>query len=462
MPPDSASTLDRRDLVLAMLGVCAVTVIVAMDATIIGTTLPRVATELQGMHLYAWVGTLYMLVSAVAIPLFGRLGDLYGRKPFMLTSVVIVALGSALCGLSQSMPQLIAARAFQGLGSGMLIATAFAAPADLFPDPARRLRWQAMISAAFAMASGLGPMLGGAITEWFGWRAAFAVIPINALVALYLLARYFPRFQPVHTEPPRFDWLGALLLAAGVGLPLAALELYATRIAGPLTSLGLLALGLASLWLLPRVERSQSHPMFPATVLERPESRLLNVLAVFTGAVMFLLIYYGPLLLQTEYGASPKQAGLLLTPLVLGIPFGSVLSGRLFPRLSAPQRLLALGAMLLALGCLGLLWVEAGVAAAWVMLAFALCGFGLGFLLPNLTLFSQLVAQRRDVGMASALIQTTRALGSAVSVALVGLLIARLGVLEGMRVGLVAGMALCAMLALLSRRLHMHNRLAKP
>src|SRR5690606_12059652 len=127
--------------------------------------LPRVAGELGGMSLYAWVGTAYLLTSAVFIPIFGRLGDLFGRKPFILVSVAIMALGSLLCGLAQSMEQLIVFRAVQGLGGGMITATAFTAPVDLFPDPKRRIKWQALISTSFAVASGFGPILGGALTD---------------------------------------------------------------------------------------------------------------------------------------------------------------------------------------------------------------------------------------------------------------------------------------------------------
>lgn len=154
-----------------MAGVSATVVLVAFDSTIVTTTLPRVATALNGMALYAWVGTAYLLATAASILIFGRLGDMYGRKPLMLVSVSLVALGSIACGLAQSMPQLIAFRTLQGIGGGMMIATAFAAPADLFPDAGQRVRWMALVSATFAMASGIGPVLGGAATQALGWRA---------------------------------------------------------------------------------------------------------------------------------------------------------------------------------------------------------------------------------------------------------------------------------------------------
>lgn len=181
---------------MAMAGVSATVVLAAFDSTIISTTLPRVAEALNGMALYAWVGTGYLLATAASIMIFGRLGDMFRRKPLMLVSVLIIALGSIACGLSQSMGQLILFRSLQGIGGGMMIATAFAAPADLFPDAKQRVRWMALVSAAFAMASGIGPVLGGAATQALGWRAAFFISPIAAAVALFLLARYFPASNP--------------------------------------------------------------------------------------------------------------------------------------------------------------------------------------------------------------------------------------------------------------------------
>ena len=193
-----------------MTGLAATVVIAAFDATIVSTTLPRVAQALDGMSLYAWVGTGYLLASAAAILIFGRLGDLFGRKPLMLAS--------------------IAFRVLQGIGSGMMTATAFAAPADLFPDPRRRVRWMAMLSASFAAASGIGPALGGMVTQALGWRAAFFVTPIAGAIALYLLKRHFPDIRPVHDARRRnIDWPGAILLTVAVGAPLAGLELLVAR-----------------------------------------------------------------------------------------------------------------------------------------------------------------------------------------------------------------------------------------
>lgn len=457
-PPELESPVkDRRQLMLALAGLCAVVMLVALDSTIVGTILPRVVGELGGMSLYAWVGTGYLLASAVVIPIFGRLGDLFGRKYFILVSIALVVLGSALCGLSMSMPHLIAARTLQGIGGGMMIATAFAAPADLFPDALSRVRWQAVLSTAFAIASGVGPMLGGVVTEHLGWRAAFFVSPLMGVVAFVMLFLYFPLLKPKLLRAPRIDWLGGVLLALAVGMPMAALELGFSAPARPVLGLAFMGLAALSVALLVWYERKPEQPMFPLRVLEPRESQLLNVVGVMTGAVMFVLIYYGPLLLQTEIGLSPTEAGMILAPLVAGIPVGSVINGRMFPTQTQPQRLMVFGAVLLAVGCVGVTLLERGASMAFAVSAFCISGVGLGFIIPNLTLFMQMIAERRDVGVASALIQTTRMLGSAVGTALVGIVIARTSVVPGIKAGLVTAVVLCAAMMALSLRIKMKN-----
>ena len=443
-----------------MTGLASTVVIAAFDSTIVSTTLPRVAQALDGMGLYAWVGTGYFLASAVAILIFGRLGDLFGRKSLMLASIAIISVGAGLAALSQTMSQLIAFRVLQGIGNGMMTATAFAAPADLFPDPKRRVRWLAMLSASFAVASGVGPVLGGAVTQALGWRAAFLVTPITGIIALYLLKRHFPDIRPEHDARQRkIDWAGAALLTLAVGAPLAGLELLVAGAGGiPVGwAIALLLAGFASALLLIPVERRAATPIFPLHILRPRQSQLLNLAGMLTGAVMFILIFYIPLLLQDVLGYSPTHAGLLMTPMVACMPLGSIVNGRAFPRLAAPQRLMMVGSALLAAGCGMAIAFSASSPTWWVLLALSLAGFGLGFLLPNFTLFMQMQSPRQDVGVASALIQTTRALGSAVGTALVGMAIAHGSISVGLRISLVVCVALCGAVAWLASKIQMTN-----
>jgi MFS family permease len=449
----------KRELFAALSGVALTVSIVAFDATIISTILPQVAQALDGLSLYAWAGTGYFLACSVTILIFGRLGDLYGRKRLMLLSLVLVGLGSALSGLSQSMGQLIAFRVLQGLGGGMMIATAFAAPADLFPDPKERIRWMVMLSATFAAASGIGPVLGGAVTQALGWRAAFFVIPVTALIALSMIWRFFPHMVPLNKGPRNLDWVGSILLAWSVGAPLVGLELL-TMDADRFPTWAALAIIFSALpvvAILIMVERRVLTPMFPLRILETPQARYLNLAAILSGAIMFVLIYYIPLQFQDQFGFSPTRAGILLSPLVAGIPIGSIINGRLFPRESNPQRLMVLGSLLLFIGCGLTLTFTKESSMTMVLVTMGICGLGLGFLLPNFTLFIQIIARREDVGLASALVQTTRAMGSAIGTALVGILIAELSIQTGLRIGLFGAVICSFIIGLLVARVKMNS-----
>lgn len=447
----------KRELFLAMSGVAATVAIVAFDATIVSTVLPKAVQQLDGMSLYAWVGTGYFLANAMTIMIFGRLGDLHGRKPLMLWSLFIVGLGSILSAMSQTMAQLIGARVFQGVGAGIMVATAFTAPADLFPEPKQRVRWLVMLSATFAVASGLGPIIGGVTEQLLGWRASFVVIPITCLVAVYLIMRYFPRLKPERKPSDRIDWLGASLIMMTVGLLLLSLEIFVGHFSAVKPAWGLLIFVVCCLaaWSLIKVEQRVTMPIFPLRILHTQQARLLNIAAILCGAVMFILIFYLPLLFQTAFQYSPTKAGMLLIPLVGGIPFGSILSGQLFAKTKHPQRLMVFGSTLLGFGCLVALTLTEHSALLWVVAATALCGAGLGFVLPNLTLFSQMLVKRQDVGVASALIQTNRALGSAIGTALVGMAITQTSVVIGMRVGLIVSVVICGFIMIISLRIKM-------
>jgi EmrB/QacA subfamily drug resistance transporter len=458
-PIPEARTASRKELFLAMSGIAASAIVVAFDTTIVSTSLPQVVQALGGMDLYAWVGTGYLMASAIAILIFGRLGDLFGRKPLMIISMALVTLGSVLGGLSQTMEQLIVFRVLQGLGGGMMIATTFAAPADLFPDPKRRVRWMLITSLTFATASGVGPIVGGVITQELGWRAAFFVTPLAAILGIITTWLYFPWLKPKRDVALRLDWLGSLLLTIAVGTPLMGIELLTGQGESTyrLWGAGLIALGVGAAALLLPVERHAHTPIFPLRVLRTSESQLLNLAGLMSGAVMFILIFYLPLLLQDVFGYSPSHAGLLMTPLVAGTSVGSIVNGSLFPKQNEPSRLMVFGSALLALGCIFTLTFSANSPGWWIFLSMSLCGIGLGFLLPNFTLFMQMLAEQRDVGVASALVQTTRALGSAFGTAIVGILIVRISITVGVQIGLVLCIVMSLAIGWVCSRIHMRN-----
>ncbi|HEY1610312.1 MAG TPA: MFS transporter, partial [Paraburkholderia sp.] len=214
----SGQVLPFRESLLAMLGVSFVTMLVALDQTVVGTALPTIVSELRGFDLYAWVATSYLLTSVITVPIFGRLGDYYGRKPFVIASILVFTAASALCGMAKSMMFLVFARGLQGIGGGMLVGTAFACIPDLFPDSVVRLRWQVMMSSAFGIANAVGPSLGGFLTQYSGWRSVFYVnLPVG-LLSLLFVWRYLPHLRNRATEGRmRLDWPGALLIAVALG-----------------------------------------------------------------------------------------------------------------------------------------------------------------------------------------------------------------------------------------------------
>lgn len=407
---------------LAMLGIGLVIVLIAIDSTVVGTAMPRIVAELRGYDLYAWIASAYLMTSAVAIPIAGRLGDLYGRKPFVLAATVLFTLASGACGLAQSMMQLMLARGLQGLGGGMLVGVAFACVPDLFPDRVQRVRWQVILSASFGVANAIGPGLGGWLTEHAGWRSVFYVnLPI-AVVALGMVWRYLPSIVQHEGEDRSIDWLGALLLTIAIcGLLLGTERAQAGGFG--LLTLGMMgfasACGAFFIW-------HQYHtkaPIVPPDLLNNSGVRKLIALGVLTGTTMFALIFYAPLLLQGGFGHSPKEAGLVMTPLLVCITLGSIINGRILPHLKRAERLISWGLVGTLASCLALSLLSPQMPKIWAMVAFGLCGISLGFQLPNLTLQMHAVAGARNLGAGTALVQSTRMLGSMIGVAFAGALV---------------------------------------
>lgn len=408
--------------IVAMVGIAVVMVLIALDQTVVGTALPRMVAELQGFGLYPWVAAAYLLTNAILIPVIGRLGDLHGRKPFLLAAIALFTLASALCGMADSMLALVLARGLQGIGGGMLIGSAFASVSDLFPDVLERVRWQVMLSAAYGIASGVGPVLGGWLTEHLGWRSVFYVnLPVG-LVALPIVWRFLPRL--VHREADTtaaLDWAGVLLLVLAVGTLLMTTD-FAERLGFTSVAFwGLVLLALLFAALFVRHQRRTPAPIVPPRLFEAAVVRRLALLATLTGLISFVLLFYAPLLLQGGFALSPKEAGLLVTPVLVCITLGSIINGRLIRRLRHPERLFSRGVLLLVVAMTALCFVTAATPPAQLLAIFALCGLSLGFQLPNLTLQMQAAVGREDQGAASALIQTLRTLGSMFGASLAGL-----------------------------------------
>ena len=407
----------------AMLGIALAFMLIALNTSVVGTAMPRIVADLSGYDLYQWAASAFLVGNAVMIPITGRLGDLHGRKPFVLAAVLLFALASIACAASQTMVQLVGARALQGLAGGMLLGVASACVPDLFPDAVQRVRWQVLLSAGYGIALAVGPWLGGWLTEHWGWRYVFLVNLPLALAALLMVWRFFPHIVH-HTEGDRsIDWLGALVLTLAICALLVAAEYSQTHGFATWQSLGLWSATTALVYGFFRHQYHTSAPIISPALLDNRGARQLMILGLLTGLTMFTLIFYTPLLLQGSFGQSPHEAGVVMTPLLVFITIGSIVNSRLLPRLQQAQRLIAWGQLGTMLTCLLLTQVDAHTSDAWLMTVFGLCGFSLGFQLPNLSLQIMAVAGRRHMGVASALAQTTRMIGSMLGVGVASVLV---------------------------------------
>lgn len=422
---ESAQTgrvLSVRQSLLAMLGLCFVTMMVAVDQTVVGTALPTIVAELNGFELYAWVATGYLLASVITVPIFGRLGDYYGRKPFVVASVIVFISASVLCGLAGSMLQLVIARILQGVGGGMLVGTAFACIPDMFPDSHVRLRWQMLISAAFGIANAFGPTLGGVLTQHAGWRAVFFVNLPLGLISLFFIWRYLPHIRHIKREHIQLDWQGAIIVALGLG----SLQFFVQLLPQQGANLYMVLLSSAAVLLFAGLiwwEKRCAQPLIPLEMFRNKSLAALFCLSFFLGFILFALLIYIPLLLQGGLGRSPQEVGLLITPLVVCITLGSLVNARIIIRLPSPNYMLYAGFALLVLSCSGMLYVDSDT-SRWVLLVFmVLGGLGLGFTMPNVTVFAQETAGRSLLGISTAMLQSVRMIGGMLGTAIVGTLV---------------------------------------
>jgi EmrB/QacA subfamily drug resistance transporter len=422
-PSQQPSALAFKTALYAMLGIGLVNMLVALDQTVVSTALPSIVAELHGFEFYAWIASAYLLASVVTVPVFGRLGDYFGRKPFVIAAVITFTVASVLCGLAPNMLFLALARGLQGIGGGMMVGTAFAAIPDLFPDPRARVRWQVVLAAAYGIGTAAGPSLGGWMSQHWGWRSTFLVnLPVGA-AALYFIWMHLPNLHRPRAGGVKIDWLGAALVAVVLGGFQALIEALPQD--GFTT--GNLALGAAVIvaaLALYICERRAPHPIIPLDIFRDPQLVTLFMLSFLAGFVMFSLIFFAPLLLQGGFGLSPQAAGLLATPIALCIALGSFINTRIVIHLKKPTMILSCGFTLLLASSVGLSFVRAVTPHLWVAIAMGATGIGLGFILNNMNIFGQEISGRERFGITTALLQSTRMVGGMFGTSIVGTIVA--------------------------------------
>ncbi|MCA1791246.1 MAG: MFS transporter, partial [Thioalkalivibrio sp.] len=442
-PKDVDVTDHDRSVIYASLLVTLF--LAALDQTIVATALPSMVEDLQAVDRYAWVATAYLLASTALALVYGKLADTYSRKRITLWAVVLFLVGSVLCGLAgefgrlpllgDGMTQLIVFRGIQGLGGGGIFAMTFIIIADLF-TPAERGRYQAYVGAVFGLASVLGPLVGGLLTDHAGgiipgvagWRWVFFVnVPFGG-VALWLILRRMPSLEPLGARV-RPDFFGALLLMVGLVPLILAIQLD-KRVFPWMPGSGTgdwrewvttvcFVFGVVGVGAFLARSRASASPILDLGLFRNRVFRTANSATFFFGAAVMSITIFLPLLLVNVLGVSATRAGAALIPFSAGVVFGATLSGRYVDRIGYRRQLFG-GGLLFAAAVMLLADLDAGVSYGRVMLYTVLCGVGAGPTMPLFTLAIQNAVDVRMVGQATSASQFFRQIGATVGAAIMG------------------------------------------
>ena len=417
---EEAPALSRGRTISILIGVLLGMLLSSLDQTIVGTAMPRVIAELNGLSHYAWVFTSYMLASTVMVPIYGKLSDIYGRRWFFIGGMALFLLGSALSGLSQSMTELILFRAVQGLGAGAIMPIAIAIIGDIF-TPAERGRWQGVMMAVFGLASIVGPSLGGWITDQWGWRWVFYVNMPVGVVAMIGAGLTLPKHSQHRKHT--IDFAGAATLVA-TAVPL----LLAFSWAGseyPWASpqvIGLLLFATVMGVTFVFIERRAPEAII-SPALFKNRIFTVSVLATFlVSGGMFGATMYLPLFAQGVVGVSAAQAGAALTPLMLGFMVSSTIGGQILSRTGRYKYLALTGFVVATVGMVLMSRMDAAAGTATVVRNTVITGLGIGMMMSLFTIVVQNAFSIDRLGQVTASLQFFRSIGGTISVAILGTL----------------------------------------
>ncbi|HKF43215.1 MAG TPA: MFS transporter [Thermoanaerobaculia bacterium] len=417
-PDPSAPRFDpqRRRAVTAAL--MLVTALASFETTVVSTAMPTIIGDLGGLPLYAWVFAVYLLTSTVAMPVYGRLADIYGRRRLILTAIAVFLAGAIVCASARSMPQLIAARAIQGLGAAGLIPVALTVVADLY-SLEERARIQGLFSGIWGFASLVGPLLGAFLTVHFGWRSIFTInIPLGILAFILVGVRMRESRSP---RPDPVDVAGAATLALGITLLLfSVLRAPGTSGAGLAIRVLLAAAGGASLAVFARLQAKRRHPLVPPELFRHWDTASPYLAGIILGTTIFGIDTFVPLFVQGARGGTAGAAGAVITPLVFFWAVSATVAGRLILRFGF-RRTARFGAVLVLVGLAGLVAAAlANAGVAWASAACAVVGAGLGPSSMSQVLAIQHVVPERHRGVSTSLVPFFRTAGGSLGVGALG------------------------------------------
>ena len=413
-------SLPRRQIIITLAGVLLAMFLSSLDQTVVGTAMPRIIADLGGFTQYTWVTTAYIITSTVAIPITGKLTDMYGRKWFYVGGIAIFIVGSLLCGLSHSMTQLILFRGFQGIGAGIMMANAFTVIGDIFP-PAERGKYQGLMAGTFGLSSIIGPTLGGYITDTLSWHWVFFVnIPLGVLIVV-LFIFFFPALRPDQLKH-KIDYLGITTLILAVVPMLIALTWGGVEYPwGSARIISMFAFSAVMIPLFIVIESRAEEPIIPMWLFKNRIVAVSIFVIFITGFGMFGGIIFIPLFFQGVLGLSATNSGTFLTPMMLGMIAGSIISGQLLSRAGGHYRILGMvGLGIMAVGMLLLSRMSAETSYARAITNIVVTGFGLGITMPLYVLAVQNAIPYSALGAATSSAAFFRSIGGAFGLTIFG------------------------------------------
>ncbi|MFD6973254.1 MDR family MFS transporter [Streptomyces sp. NPDC059949] len=420
-PAATSGEVKPRSVRVVLMALMIAMLLAMLDNMIIGTAMPTIVGELGGLEHLSWVVTAYTLATAASTPIWGKIGDLYGRKGSFLTSIVIFLIGSALSGMAQDMGQLIGFRAIQGLGAGGLMVGVMAIIGDLIP-PRERGKYQGMMAGVMALAMIGGPLVGGTITDHMGWRWSFYInLPLGAVaLAMVTAVLHLPK-KTEQGARPKIDYLGAALLTVAITSTVLVTTWGGSEYAWSSGEiLGLIAVGVLTTGGFLYVETRAAEPIMPLHIFRSRNFTLMSVIGFLVGFAMFGGVLYLPLFQQSVQGASATNSGLLLLPMLLSMMAVSLIAGRVTTNSGKYKIFPIVGGALMVVGLFLLAMMDTGTSRLVSGVYMAVLGAGLGFLMQITMLVAQNSVDMKDMGVASSSATLFRTLGGSFGVALMG------------------------------------------